>query len=134
MKKLAISIVIFLMLSAPVFSSAVLVPCGVTDPLVIAVHPGYDKPCDFTAFMTLINTGITFIFYNMVIPIAAIMFAYAGFLMVSSGGSAESRSKAKSIFTNAVWGLVIAAGAWLIVKTILTFLGYDGAWIFDRFV
>jgi hypothetical protein len=66
----------------------------------------------------------------MVIPIAAIMFAYAGFLMVTAGGeAAHARTKAKSIFTNAVIGLIIAVACWLIIKTILSILGFNGSWI-----
>lgn len=130
-----ISMIVLLMVIAPFVSfSASLVPCnnntkaiienGVTIPAV---------PCDFNAFMKLINGGITFILRTMVLPIAAIMFAYAGFLMVTSGGSTEARGKAKNIFSNTVLGLVIAVAAWLIVKTILSILGFDGAWIFDKF-
>ncbi|MES3032097.1 MAG: pilin [Patescibacteria group bacterium] len=102
-----------------------LVPCDNTpdDKGVIA------KPCDFNAFMKLINTVIHFVLFSLAIPIAAIMFFYAGFLMVTSGGSAEAKSKAKNIFSNAVYGLVIAAGAWLIIRTILSILGYNGSWI-----
>jgi len=86
--------------------------------------------CDFNALMTLINTVIKFILYDMVIPIAAIMFAYAGFLMVTAGGEAAgARTKAKSIFTNAVLGLIFAVAAFLIIRTILSILGYKGSWI-----
>ena len=93
-----------------------------------------ENPCDFNAFMALINKVIRFILFALAIPIAAIMFAYAGFLMVTSGGSTEARGKAKKIFTNAAYGLVIAATAWLIVRTILSILGYDGAWIGFPFI
>ena len=66
----------------------------------------------------------------MVVPITAIMFFYAGFLMITGGGeSASSRTKAKKIFTNAVIGLVVAVGAWVIVHTLLSILGYDASWI-----
>ncbi len=120
-KKLAIFTSIFLMLILPTFSFAAgLVPdCDNLTPTT---------QCDFTAFMTLIDTVIKFILFNMAVPIAAIMFAYAGFLMVTSGGSTESRTKAKSIFTNAALGLIFAAAAWLIIKTILLILGYKGPW------
>ena len=86
-------------------------------------------PCDFNAFLALINTVIRFVLFYMAVPIAAIMFFYAGYLMVTSGGSSESKTKAKSIFSNTVLGLVFAAGAWLIIMTILSILGYEGAWI-----
>ncbi len=124
-KKFTISFVIFLMLVIPIFSfAASLVPCGTT------ANPA---PCDFNALMTLINNIINFIFVYMAVPIAAIMFVYAGFLMVTSGGSTENVSRAKSIFKDAVFGLIIAIAAWIIVKTILSILGYNGAWILNGF-
>ncbi|OGI60560.1 hypothetical protein A2641_03440 [Candidatus Nomurabacteria bacterium RIFCSPHIGHO2_01_FULL_37_25] len=130
--KFFISLAVFLMLVAPVISFAAfdplkgLVPCNNTpdDSGTIA------EPCNFTAFMKLINNIIDFILFYMAIPIAAIMFFYAGFKLVTSGGSTEARGKAKNIFTNAVIGLVLAAAAWLIVKTLLSILGYKDI---DRF-
>src|SRR3989344_4526482 len=133
MKKFVIYIFIFSMLIMPVFSFAQtgwkgLVPCSNSTTAVDGnVTPA--EPCDFNAFMTLIDTVIHFILFYMAVPIAAIMFFYAGFLMVTSGGSSESKTRAKSIFSNAVFGLVFAAGAWLIIMTILSILGYEGAWI-----
>ncbi len=85
--------------------------------------------CDFNALMKLVNTVIKFILYDMVIPIAAIMFVYAGFELVTSGGSTEKRGIAKKVFTNAVIGLIIAVAAFLIIRTILSILGYSGSWI-----
>ena len=83
----------------------------------------------FTEFMTLIDNVIQFILFALAVPIAAISFAYAGFKLVTSGGSTEARGTAKNVATNTVYGLAFVAGAWLIIKTILTVLGYDGAWI-----
>ncbi|OGI94941.1 hypothetical protein A2917_01920 [Candidatus Nomurabacteria bacterium RIFCSPLOWO2_01_FULL_42_17] len=111
--------------SIPEVSNTGLVPCNNTP----AVDGTIAQPCDFNAFMNLINIVIKFILFSLVLPIAAIMFFYAGLKMVTSGGSAEARGKAKSIFTNAVLGLAIAVGAWLIIRTILSILGYQGAWI-----
>ncbi len=86
--------------------------------------------CGFNDLMDLVNRVINFILTRLVIPIAAIMFFYAGFLMITAGGeSASSRTKAKHIFTNAVWGLVLAAAAWIIIHTLLSILGYEGSWI-----
>lgn len=118
------------MLVMPVLSLAAenpdagLVPCGKADATGVIRNN-----CDFEDFMVLINNVINFILFALALPIAAIMFAYAGVLLVTSGGSTENRSKAKSIFTNAIIGLILSAAAWLIVKTILSILGYDGAWI-----
>lgn len=114
---------IFLLLMMPVVSLAQdtpLVRCGTS------TNPA---PCGFADLINLVNTVIHFILFDMVIPIAAIMFLYAGFELVTSGGSTEKRGIAKKVFTNAVIGLVIAIACWLIVATILSILGYDGAWI-----
>jgi hypothetical protein len=83
--------------------------------------------------MKLINNIINFALFYLALPLSAIMIAYAGFELVTSAGGKEKRGTAKKVFTNAVYGLVCAAGAWIIIKVILSILGYDGAWIFDRF-
>lgn len=85
--------------------------------------------CGFKDLMTLVNNVINFILYGMVIPIAAIMFAYAGFELVTSGGSTEKRGLAKKVFTNVVIGLIIAVASTIIVKLILSTLGFDASWI-----
>ena len=120
-KKFVIFLSVFLILIIPALSLAEggLVPCDNTT-----------QPCDFTQFMNLINIVIHFILYDMVIPISAIMFAYAGFLLITAGSEAAgARTKAKSIFLNVVLGLIIAVAAFLIIRTILSILGYEGSWI-----
>ena len=84
--------------------------------------------CGFSDILTLINKVTTFIFENLVIPIAAIAFAYAGFELLTSGGETSKKEKAKKIFTDVAIGLIIAAAAFLIVQTILSVLGYDQSW------
>ena len=127
-------IVLVLLSSAPAISFAY----NVGDPLVPQVCTSVSPPvpgqaphtyCGWNDFMALVNNIITFILRDMVIPIAAIMSAYAGFLMVGSAGSSESRTKAKKICTNAVIGLIIALVAWLVISLILVILGYKGGWI-----
>ena len=92
--------------------------------------PDCSPNCTWVDLMDLINTVINFILLKLVVPIAAIMFAYAGFLMVTAGGeAAHARTKAKNIFINVVVGFIIALAAWLLVSTFLAILGYDGTWI-----
>ena len=125
-KKFLIFLSIFLILITPALSFA----WKLGDPIVPCDNSTSATTCDFTQLMNLVNNIIDFILYGMAIPIAAIMFAYAGFKLVTAGGEISSaRTKAKSIFLNTVIGLVLAAGAWLIIKTILTTLGFNGAWI-----
>jgi hypothetical protein len=120
-----------------------LVPCGVgRSEVVITKDPATGKdietggeilnPCETNGFvylMKMINTVINFVLFKMALPIAAIMFAYAGFLLVTSGGETSKRSKAKSIFVNVAIGLVIAVAAWLIINTILSIVGFHGEWV-----
>ena len=110
----------------PQSTTSALVPCNNTPD----ASGNIAQPCNFNALMTLVNNIVNFVLYFMVIPIAAILFTYAGFELITAGGeSAHARQKAKSIFTNAVIGLIIAMACWLIVKLVLYTLGYDGAWI-----
>ena len=92
-----------------------LVPCGTIK---------NSAECGFNDLFKLINTVINFILFKMAVPIAAIMFAYAGFMLVSSAGSPEKRTKAKEVFINVAIGLIIVAGAWIFVHTILVIVGY----------
>jgi len=106
----------------PATPSTSLVKCGTST----------TSPCGFNDIITLIKDVINFIFVYMALPLAAIMFAYAGFELVTSGGSTEKKSKAKKIFLNVAIGLVLVAAAFLIVHTILGIAGYDtstsGGW------
>ena len=128
----SISLLVFLIIVVPALSLAAssydpakgLVPCTNTPDS----NGKISNLCDFDALMSLVNNVISFALFYMAIPIAAIMFAYAGFLLVTAGGS-EAKTRAKNIFTNAVIGLVLAATAWLVIRTILSVAGYQGDWI-----
>ena len=88
------------------------------------------EKCDFNALMDLVNNVIEFILKYMALPIAAIMFAFAGLKMITAGGeAAHARTQAKEIFMNTIIGLIIAVAAVLTVKTVLSILGYKGAWL-----
>lgn len=125
---------VFLFAQAPSEGSG-LVPCGVEKYPEGYIENGKDlggqiiTPCEFNDFMKLINNVVSFVLFQLAVPIAAIMFAYAGGLLLFSGGEVSKRTEAKKIFTNVAIGLIIAAAAWLIINTILSILGYDGSWI-----
>jgi len=118
------SILIVSILVTPMVSFAVappnedggLIPCG--------TEATSQRECNFKDFLTMINKVIEFVLYKLAMPIAAIMFAYAGILLVTAGGG-EGKTKAKTIFLNTFLGLIIAIGAVLIVKTILFISGYE---------
>jgi hypothetical protein len=79
--------------------------------------------------MDLINKVISFLIFDISMPVAAVLFTYAGFLLMSSGDNPGKRKNAKNIFIGVGIGLVIAMVAWLLVQVILSTLGYDGSWI-----
>ncbi|OHB08539.1 MAG: hypothetical protein A3I86_02715 [Candidatus Zambryskibacteria bacterium RIFCSPLOWO2_02_FULL_39_14] len=54
--------------------------------------------------------------------LATIAFAYAGFLLLTSGGNEGSKTKAKDIFIKVLMGYLWILGAWLIVYTISSVL------------
>ncbi len=117
--------------------SSVLIPCGQDK----AVKGDKDEngnpipegaplhPCNAEHFILMVNRVIEFVLIYLVLPIAAIMFAYAGAKLMFSGGDTEARSQAKALFWNIVKGVLFIAGAWLIVTTILSVLGYTGSTI-----
>jgi hypothetical protein len=62
----------------------------------------------------LINIGIF-----ISITLAAMTFAYAGFLYLSTGGDVSKATTARQIFTKVAIGLAIILGAWIGVDTLM---------------
>lgn len=83
--------------------------------------------CTFQKLMEMINRIINFVLFILILPIAAIIFAYAGILYISSAASPSNKEKAKGIFGTVVVGLIVALGAWIIINTILSSFGIGGS-------
>ena len=92
-------------------SSGGIVPCTGT-----AEHP-----CDFCSLIKLADNIIDFLI-GLLAVLAAIMFAYAGFLMVTASGDEGKLSQAKGTFRNVTINIIITLAAWLIVDTIMKLL------------
>lgn len=82
--------------------------------------------CNYDKIIELIDRAWKFVFI-MIIPIAAIAFAYAGFLLMFQGSSPEKRKLARNIFIKVFIGIAVVLSAFLLVKTILVTLGVDQA-------
>lgn len=82
--------------------------------------------CDFAALVATIDRVIKFLIFYVAFPIVAIVVAWAGWLLLTSGGNPGARDKAKGMIGKVVGGLIIALLAWAIVKLILITLGYSG--------
>ena len=50
--------------------------------------------------------------------VAVVVFMYAGFVLVTSGGNPGAKTKAKTIFINVLKGYLLILSAWLIVYTV----------------
>lgn len=83
------------------------------------------EPCNFNYLMKLINNVIDFLLFTIAAPLVALILCYVGFIMLTSGGSSEKVTKAKHIMKNVVFGYIIALAAWLIIKTILSAVGFN---------
>ncbi len=79
-------------------------------------------PCeDGCNFCDLVQLGWNIVHFIawIVIPLAAIAFAWAGFLYLTSGGSQDKISRAHSVFKKVAIGLIFALAAYLIVHMII---------------
>lgn len=86
------------------------------------------SPCGWTDLLTLGNNILQYMVY-VAVPVAAIAFAYAGWLYLSSRGNPSQISKAHGIFLNVFIGLVIVLVAWLVVDQIFKALVQSGTYI-----
>ncbi len=85
---------------------------------------GVGRACGLVDIIGLIQRIIEYIFF-LILPIAAIVFAYAGFSLMTSGSSDTKRSAAKRAMTSLVVGIIIIMGAWFVVQSVLKTLGVD---------
>lgn len=92
---------------------------------------GVDKDgntyCTFKDFLKLVNTVIGYLVFVVMPTVGVIVLMVAGFIMLTSQGSAEKVSQAKSLITRTFIAILIVTGAWLIVKTVFVTLGYDSS-------
>ncbi len=89
-------------------------PAG--DPGGLVPCSGLD--CNFCSLVTMVNRIVTLLFEVMVV-IAVILIAIAGFKLVTSAGNVAAMESAKKMITNAMIGFVIVLSAWLIVDTVM---------------
>jgi hypothetical protein len=96
--------------------------------LILAVFPGVVGaaglvPCEGTecSACNLVEMGNTILQWliGVLFVVFAVVAAMGGFALVTSGGNPEAKSNAKSKLVNALVGLIIVFGAWILVDTIM---------------
>ena len=86
----------------------------------IIVDGKINKECDYNDFLQLIKNIINWLILFS-FPVAALVFAWAGFKYMTTGIS-DQKSAAKSMLVKVFIGFVIILASWLIVNTILSAL------------
>lgn len=78
--------------------------------------------CDYQAFLDLIGVIFTWLVWISV-PLATLGIGIGGVHMIWGGASETQRTRGKEIFWDSIIGFVIVVAAWLLVRTMLTYLG-----------
>ncbi len=83
--------------------------------------------CDFNALLSTINRILRFLTFVIALPLAALLFAFAGIRLIVAKASAKQAelTKAKEMLVQVVKGVVIMLSAWIIVQLILVTLGFS---------
>ena len=92
----------------PTITFAALVTCG---------NPGQPQ-CDFNQFAILVNNIINW-FLGISVSVAAVMFSIAGGRMLMNPENTGEREKAKTMFKNAIIGMLIILFAWTVVHAVI---------------
>lgn len=100
------------------FAQGGLVPCGVGNP----GDPGY-VACGLCHLFQLVNNIINLVMFTFIPIIAPIFIVIGGIYFLIGRGSPETYTKGKTVLTATVVGLIIVYTAWVLLNTMLTFLG-----------
>ncbi len=100
--------------------AANLVPCG---------GPAPEQPCSFSDLTTMINAILKW-FLIIAGPLAAIGMMWSGAKIIAHPDKPAEREAAMHMFRSIFTGILLVAGAWLIVYTIMnTFASGNGDYL-----
>lgn len=120
-----ILLVIFLVLALIPLATASaqgLVPCGNDVNKNNIIDP--EEQCTIGYFFSMLGLIYNFLVLNIATPLATLGLIIGGVLFIFSGGNPGLAQWGKDAIRLSIIGLVLALGSWLIIKTILTALGY----------
>lgn len=88
--------------------------------------------CGLRDVFVLLNNVLKFVISKLLIPLFVVMIMFIGYQYLMAQGRPGMHAKLKKMLWHMVIGLVLILGAWLIVKTLLSSIGYsDGLLFFD---
>ncbi len=113
-----ISLMIFSLILIPfaVFAvSSPIVQCGTEKD----ASGNISNACTVCDLFTLVDRVVDFMLEVIAFPLAVIMFLYGGFMWITAGGDSGKITKGRKAIEYAVYGMIVAFAAWLIIDTIL---------------
>jgi|SRR3990167_10165207 len=87
--------------------------------------------CDFGSLIKLLNVLIQDLVVISTL-LAGCVFAYAGFILLTSGGNPSAKDKAKTIFLKVMKGYLWILAAWIVVYTITSTLLAPGYFLLTK--
>jgi len=106
---------------AALFLLAIFLPTIVMAQGLVPCTGNVGDECDFEDLITLISKVLEYLIYFVATPLAAIMFAVAGYYYLTAGEDAGKVKKAHDIFISVLWGFGIMLVAWALVSFIFNF-------------
>lgn len=100
-----------------------LVPCGRSEDTTPNNDMDETVSCELCHLFIMFERIVDFVLVYVIPPIAVLMIVIGGVMFFFAGASPEQLSKAKSILTTVVIGLVLIYGAWIITNAFLTMVG-----------
>jgi len=96
-----------------------LIPFAANAALVLCGTSGHPRDCNFCDLFILAQTIIYFLMLEIALPLAIVALIYGGFMWITAGGDPGKVTKGRKAIEYAVYGMVFAFAAWIIVDTVL---------------
>ncbi len=81
--------------------------------------------CDLNSFLQLANNVMAFFFRTLLLPIFVVMVMYLGYTYLTANGNPAQHGKVASMAKHMVLGLLLMLCAWVIVRGVLSMIGYQ---------
>jgi len=114
MKKILLIAILLSLILMPLLTNAAIVTCG---------NSG-QNPCGIGDFFGMLGRIYDFVVKSIAAPLAIIALVIGGIMILISGGNPGLATKGKQAIMFAIIGLVLAFGSYIIIKTLLSALGY----------
>ncbi|MBI5798653.1 MAG: hypothetical protein HZB10_01855 [Candidatus Yonathbacteria bacterium] len=122
--KKAASVLAFVVIMMPTLAyGASLIPCGqpAGTPDVVLGNTSYPttNECGFADLLLLVNIIIHFLMFDVIVPLTALGFVWAGGSLILNQNKEGAWSEAKERFADIGTGIAIILGAYVLIKVIL---------------